>query len=99
MSTLSKNIDLVASSRPEEAVKNNNNNNPIEVIILLDEQKEKMKQSHELKSILRSKRLVKEIEGIDSAQDRVAQMRRSREANPDFNNFCDLLLNTIKVSK
>ena len=65
-------------------------------IILSEKQKANVVNSDKLKSLLKSKRLVADIESIDSAEDRLKMLRQYREKNSEFNIFCNQLIDIIK---
>lgn len=64
-------------------------------LLLRPEQKERLRSSEKLKSLLKSKRLRDDISCIDSAADRQAALKAMLAKNAEFDVFVDTLLTTL----
>jgi hypothetical protein len=69
-----------------------------DVLILQPAEKEGMRKSKELVSLLKSKRLRDDITCVDSCSDRPAALKAMRLKNPEFNQFVELMLSAVKTS-
>lgn len=67
-----------------------------QIEILQPSEKEGIRKSTKLQSLLKSKRLRDDILCVDSSSDRAAALKAMRTKNPEFNQFVEDLLRTVK---
>jgi hypothetical protein len=90
-------VDILAPVAPVESMRTISKDQ--KAAILLPEQREGLRKSKELRSLLKSKRLRDDITCIDSSADRQATLKAMRTKNPEFNQFVDLLLKSVSDNK
>jgi hypothetical protein len=69
-----------------------------DVFLLSDENKRRLREHPQLQTLLRSKRLMTDLEIVDKASDRTAALRTMREKNKEFNDVVELMCDIVKKS-
>jgi hypothetical protein len=95
-------VDIVGSDNTETAAASERvavqDASEYDVLILQPAEKEGMRKSKELVSLLKSKRLRDDITCVDSCSDRPAALKAMRLRNHEFNQFVELMLSAVKSS-
>ncbi len=67
-----------------------------DVFLLSDEDKERLRSNNKLQSLLKSKRLRKDLEIVDTANDRRTALRTLRSKNKEFNEVAEFIHDIVK---
>jgi hypothetical protein len=69
---------------------------PDEFVVITNEQKRRLLESSDLKSMMKSERLREDLKAIDAAPNRLQALRDLRQRKPEFQTVVDAILNSIQ---